>query len=343
MARLQHMKTHLSIAAAASLFLFSFALPGDQVRFAVKEKTKLAKVFEDKTTLHSTSFSMTVDGNDVGEGMPEMKLTFEESTHVEVSDEYGALKDGRPTKLTRSYDKLNGSTLQKLELPDGVEAEGDSNEKKERSSDLEGKTIVFKLNEDGETYKADFSDGKGDADLLKRLEEDMDLRGFLPSGEVAADKSWDIEPKIFNSVLGAPGGDLKIKVKDDKDDDSALQQQFEDNVKGKGKGTYKGKRDVDGHKCAVIALEAELTTDAKDDKSGEGGHSGKRAVSLEFNVEGELLWDVEEGHFRKCSLSSKVKMTMKDQMSMDAEDGKHELEQTADFEGEAEFTAEIGG
>jgi hypothetical protein len=224
-----------------------------------------------------------------------------------------------------------------------MEAEANGNEQKDRSSELEGKTIVFKLSDDGEGYKADFPDGKGDPDLLKRLEEDMDLRGFLPSGEVVADKSWEIDPKIFNSVLGAPGGDLKIKVKDDKDDDSGMEQQFADNVKGKGKGTYKGKRDVDGHKCAVIALEAELTTEAKEDKSGEGAHAGKRAVSLEFSVEGEMLWDVDAGHFRKCTLSSKVKMTMKDQLSMDTEDGKHELEQTAEFEGEAEFTGEIGG
>ena len=337
------MKTTLSFTCAASLFLFSFALPGDQLRFAVKEKTKLTKVFDDKAKLHSTAFHMTVDGDDVGADMPEIKISLEETTHVAVTDSYGALKDGKPAKLTRSYDKLNGSSLQKLDLPEGMEVEGNANEKKERSSELEGKTIVFKLNEDGEGYKADFPDGKGDADLLKRLEEDMDLRGFLPAGEVATDKSWDIEAKVFNSVLGAPGGDLKIKVKDDKDDDSDLEQQFEDNVTGKGKGTYKGQREVDGHKCAVIALEAELSTDAKDDKSSEGGHSGKRAVSLEFAVEGELLWDVEEGHFRKCTLSSKVKMTMKDQMSMETEDGKHELEQTAEFEGEAEFTAEIGG
>ncbi len=343
MARLQTMKTNLSIACAASLFLFSFALPADQVRFAVKEKTKLAKVFDDKTLLHSTSFSMTVDGNDVGEGMPEFKLTYEEKTHVEVSDEYGALKDGKPTKVTRSYDKLGGSTQQKLEGSEDMGGHDDGNEEKERSSELEGKTVVFKLNDEGDGYKADFADGKGDADLLKRLEEDMDLRGFLPSGEVAADKSWEIDAKVFNSVLGSPGGDLKIKTKDDKDDDSALEQQFEDNAKGKGKGTYKGKREVDGHKYAVIALEAELKTEAKDDKTGEGGHSGLKTISLEFAVEGELLWDVEEGHFHKCTLSSKVKMTMKDQLSMDTEDGKHELEQTAEFEGDAEFTAEIGG
>jgi hypothetical protein len=337
------MKTTLSIACGASLLLFSFVLPGDQVRFAVKEKTKLTKVFEDKTTLHSTSFSMTVDGNDMGGEMPDFKLSFEETSRVEVSDLYGALKDGLPSKLTRTYDKLGGKSVQKFELPEGMETHGDNNQEKERSSELEGKTVVFKLNDDGDGYKAAFPDDKGDADLLKKLEEDMDLRGFLPKGDVAADKSWEIEAKVFNGVLGTPGGDLKLKTKDDKDENPDVDQQFEDNLKGKGKGTYKGTRDVDGKKCAVIALEAELKTEAKDDKSAEGGHNGIKTIGLEYSVEGELLWDVEEGHFLKCTLSSKVKMSMKDELSMDTEEGKHELVQTAEFEGEAEFTAEIGG
>jgi hypothetical protein len=333
------MKTILSGTCVASLLLLSFALPGDQVRFTVKEKAKLSKVFDDKTTLHSTSFSMTIDGTEAGD--TDFKLSFEEKTHVEITDEYGALKDGKPSKVTRSYDKLGGSSMQKFEVPEGMEGHDTPDEQKERSSDLEGKTVVFKLNDDGDGYKADFPDGKGNSDLLKRLDEDMDLRGFLPSGDVAEDKSWGIDAKIFNAVLGTPGGDLKIKAKDD-EDDSDVAQQFDDNVKGKGKGTYKGKREVDGHKCAVIELEGELKTEAKEDKSSAGGHEGIKTISLEYTLEGELLWDVEEGHFLKCTLSSKVKMTMKDEVSMETDDGKVELLQTAEFEGESEFTAAIG-
>jgi hypothetical protein len=343
MGRIEPMKTSLTLACAASLLL-SFVLPGDQVRFAVKDKSKLSKVFDDKAVLHSTSFSMTVDGEDAGADMPELKISFEELTHVAVTDAYGQIKDGKPSKVTRSYDKLGGTSTQKVELPEGMDAHGDPNEVKERSSELEGKTVVFKLDDDGESYKADFADGKGDAKLLEDLKEDMDLRGFLPRGEVSEDKSWEIEAAVFNSVLGSPGGDLKINTKDDKDDDSDIDQQFEDNLKGKGKGTYKGKREVDGHHCAVIALEAELKTSGKDDKAAEGGgHNGVKTIKLEYTVEGELLWDVDEGHFLKCTLSSKIKMTMQDVLSMETDEGKHEMQQTVEFEGEGEFSAGIGG
>src|SRR4030095_1681153 len=262
------------------------------------------------------------------EDMPELKISFVEQTHVAVTDAYGPLKDGKPSKVTRSYEKLGGTSTQKVELPEGMDAQGDPNEEKERSSELEGKSVVFKLDDDGESYKADFADGKGDAKLLEDLEEDMDLRGFLPRGDVTEDKSWEIEAKVFNSVLGAPGGDLKIDTQDDKEDDSDIDQQFEDNLKGKGKGTYKGKREVDGHHCAVIALEAELKTTGKDDKTGAGGHDGVKSITLEYTVEGELLWDVDEGHFHKCTLSSKIRMKMQDSLSMETDEGKHAMQQT---------------
>jgi hypothetical protein len=334
------MKTHLTLACAATLSLVSFVLPGDRVRFAVKESTKLAKVFEEKSLLHSTSISASFDGDEQeAEGV---KLTLEDSSRVEVTDEYGVLKEGKPARLTRTYDKLGGKSLQKVELPEGMGGGESPDTEKERSSELEGKTVVFKLSEDGEEYKAAFADEKGDAELLEGLEEDMDLRGFLPAGEVAEDKSWEIEAKVFNAVLGTPGGDLKIKAADDKDDDE-IDEQIRNNLKGKAKGTYKGQRDVDGHKCAVIALEAELETQAKDDKSGAGENEGLNEIELEFAVEGELLWDVEAGHFRKCALTTRIKMAWKQTMSGSDGGEKHELVQSFVFEGESEFSASIGG
>jgi len=333
------MKPNLSIACAATLLCFSFVLPGDQVRFAVKEKSRIAKVFEEKSVLHSTSISASFDGEEQeAEGV---KLTLEDSSRVEITDEYGALKEGKPARLTRTYDKLGGKSLQKVELPEGMSAGEGPDAEKERSSELEGKTVVFKLSDEGDEYKAAFADDKGDAELLEGLEEDMDLRGFLPSGEVAEDKSWEIAPKVFNDVLGTPGGDLKLKTADDKDDDK-IDEQIRDNLKGKAKGTYKGQRDVGGHKCAVIALEAELETKAKDDKSGAGEGEGLNEIELGFTIEGELLWDVEAGHFRKCALSTQIKMSWKQTMTGSEGGEKHELVQSFEFEGQSEFSATIG-
>ncbi len=336
------MKNTLSIALGASLLLFSFTVPGDQIRFGVKEKTKLSKVFEDKGSFHSVGMSVTVDGNDVGGEMPDMKLTFEESSKFEVTDEYVGIKSGKPTKLKRTFDKLSGKFSQNAEMPDDGEGHGGKKEEnKDRASELEGKTVVFTLGE-GDEYKAEFEDGKGDAKLLEHLSVDMDLRGLLPEDEVAEGKSWEISAKAFHDAVGNPGGDLKLKAEGD-DEDSDFDEQFSDNIKGKAKGTFKGTREVDGHKCAVIALEAELKTEAKKDKSGEGGHNGVMTLELEFSIEGELVWDTEEGHFRSCEVTNKIKLAMKNSMSMEFNGEKHEMEQVTEFEGEGEFKATIGG
>jgi hypothetical protein len=340
MDRLPAMKTTLSIPVVASLFLLSFALPGDSIRFAVKEKSTLSKVFQDDAKFHSTSISVKIDGNDVGEGMDGFKLNFEETSRVEVKDEYVAVKDGKPKKLKRSFDKLDGKSTQHVELPAGAPGGAPEDESKDRSSELQGKTVVFTLDDEGE-YKAAYDDGKGDAKLLERLKEDMDLRALLPDGAVETDKSWDIDVKAFHSVLGTPGGDMKLKVADDKDDDSALDDALQENVKGKAKGTYKGKRDVDGHKCAVIALTAELKTEGQKDSNEEGGHDGVMTMKIEYTVEGELLWDTEAGHFRSCTLSSKITLSMKNSLAMEQGSEKHEFERTTEFEGESEFKATV--
>lgn len=335
------MKHTLSFALGASLLLFSFTLPGDHIRAGVKEKTKLSKVFEDKGSFHSVGLSVTVDGNDVGGEMPDIKINIEESSRFEITDEYVALKDGKPRKLKRSFDKLSGKMAQTVDMPeDGEGHGGKKDENKARTSELEGKTVVFTLGDDGE-YKTEFEDGKGDAKLLEHLDADMDLSGLLPGDEVAEGNSWEIDAKVFHAAIGNPGGDLKLKAEGD-DDDSDFDEQFAENAKGKAKGTYKGTREVDGHKCAVIELEAEIKTQASKDKSSEGGHSGVMTLELEFEISGELLWDSEAGHFRSCELANKLKFSMKNTMSMEFNGEKHEMVQTTDFEGEGEFKATAG-
>src|SRR6185436_14555092 len=173
-------------------------------------------------------------------------------------------------------------------LPEGAGEHGANDTSKTLESDLEGQTVVFTLGEDGE-YQASFKGDKGEQALLERLEEDMDLRALLPGGAVEADKSWDIEAPALHSVLNLPGGNMKLKVEGEEDSDGRLGEELQKHVKGKAKGTYKGQREVSQRKPPA----------------------GTTDVSVEYTVEGELLWDSEAGHFHSCKLTSKLTMTMK--------------------------------
>lgn len=334
------MKFALAPSVTFTLLLLSFALPGGELRLAVAEKTKLAKVFDGKATFHSTDISLKVDGKDVDSPWAGLVVNLEESSHVEVHDLYGAAKKGKPSKLTRTFDKLEGKSKQHLQIPEGA-GEQPPDKDKSRSSELEGKTVVFTLGEDGE-YKAAFEDDKGEAALLEKLEQDMDLAGLLPDGAVETDKSFEIDAKALHSVLNLPGGKLKLKTEDEPENDGSLGETLQENAKGKAKGTLKGEREVDGKKYAVVAIEGEIETSGERNDDERKPGAGVTALKVSYTIEGELLWDTESGHFQSCKLTSKVAMTMKNTNSIEAQGEKHELERTTEFEGEVEFTAALG-
>jgi hypothetical protein len=336
------MKNILSASCVATLFLVSAALPGERLRFAVKEKTRLSKVFDGKIAFHSTGIHFKVDGNEIESPASGAKIHLEESSHVELQDEYGAPKDGQPTTVKRTFDKLEGKNSRRIEMPEGAPDHGPGDTNQERKSALEGKTVLFTLGEGGE-YKATLADGKGEADLLEDLEEDMDLRALLSDAAVEVDKSWTIDAKAFHSVLNLPGGDLKLKSEEDKDNSNKLSKQLQENASGKAKGTYKGMREVDGKKYAVVALEAELESKGEhEDTSKNARGAGTTEVKIGYSVEGELLWDVEAGHFHACKMESKATLTMKSSGTMERGDEKHEIERTTEFEGEGEFKTTVG-
>jgi hypothetical protein len=334
------MKHALPLSVTVPLLLLSFALPGGELRFAVQEKAKLAKVFDGKVSIHSTSIHMRVDGEDVESPMSALTVHLDDVVHLELRDLYGAPKDGKPATLERSYDKLESKARQHFDLPEDAPMKAPPDLERTRSSGLEGKTVRFTLGEGGE-YKAAFEDEKADTDLLEKLEEDMDLRGLLPPGAVEVDKSWEIDIQEFYSVLNVPGGRLKLKSKDEPDDNGALGEQLQDHAKGKAKGTYKGQREVDGHKYAVVALEAEATSEGRTDDSAKSPAGEVTEMKVEHSAEGELLWDSEAGHFHSCKLESKVKMTMKSDRKVEHNGESHEIERVTEFEGECEFTCSI--
>ena len=335
------MKYAHPIVVVAPLLLLSFALPGAELKFAVQEKTKLSKVFDGKANFHSTSIHMRVDGEDVDSPLGALTVNIEDDVHLELHDEYGALKGGKPVKLKRTFDKVEGKSVQHFEVAEEAGMKPPPDVKQTRASGIEGKTVLFTLGEDGE-YKASFEDEKADTKLLEKLEEDMDLRALLPEKSLEADQSWDIDVPALFSVFNVPGGQLKLRAEGEPENDGKLGDEMQENVKGKAKGTYKGSREVDGHKCAVLAIEAQTASHGDRDDSARTPPGGMTGIAVEFDIEGEILWDVEAGHFHSCKLESKSKMTMKSSRKVEHNGESHEIERVTEFEGEYEFSCAVG-
>lgn len=154
---------------------------------------------------------------------------------------------------------------------------------------------------------------------------------------------FEIDVHEFYSVLHVPGGMLKLKTEDEPEDDGKLGEEMQSNAKGKAKGTYKGVREVDGRKCAVVALEGEVSSHGSKDDSERTPPGGLTEIEVEFSVEGELLWDFEAGHFQSCKLEGKSKMTLKGSRKVEHNGESHAVERITEFEGECEFSSTVGG
>lgn len=323
------------------------ALPVMDLVFKVDEKTKLTKTFVDDASFSTTDFRMEVDGKEIeAEGMPEISISVSNKTSVTVTDEYVKMAEGRPAVLKRTFDKLSGDSTEKVDLPEGAPG-GDQEKETKRESKLEGQTITFTWDAKEEEYTASYpEDNKdGDPELIEDLTEDMDLRGFLPEKSVKEGDSWELAGRVIFENVGIPGGDMHIDAEDEeKDEGPSMSAQMLENCEGKGTATFVEEREVDGKKLAVIKITGEVKSNGSVPiKMPEGAPEGERNRKIEvgYECEGELLWDPAANHFVSCELASKLKMTMRMSMEVEAPDGQHTIDQVFEFEGEAKFTASI--
>ena len=314
----------------------AFVAPADTLAFKVEPKAKLSKTFEMKLEMRSTEMSMTFDGEDQsgGMGMPEITVTNEEK--LEFTDEYGAIADGHPTKLVRTFDEVAGKSGQQFEAPAGMEMEG-GEESSEQSSALQGKRVAFTLKDD--EWSAAWPEGeKGDDELLEKLDADLDFVGFLPKKPVSDGDTWELDVKLMKSVM-SPGGELHLKDEgedEDSEQDEQLKRAIEDNLAGKTTATYKGKREEGGVEVFVIEIKSDLTSKGEMDQ-GEG----KAAIESGFELEGEVLWNVKAGHLHAYKLAGKMHFKMDSTNEIDFGGETHEMSQKIRFEGEIEYTAKV--
>lgn len=285
--------------------------PADKVHFGPAAGTKLQRVWTISNQASLDDMQVTSGGNPMP--MPgEMEMSQTMTTEIEVTDTIVELREGAPKVLKRTYDKLSGAGSVSMSMPQM----GDNSTEMSATSELEGKTVKFSWNEENGAYDIAFDSGEGDAELLEKLAEDMDLRALLPTTEVAAGATWSPSPNAIRDLV-APGGGLSLTPKAAEggmqsfgpgmDNMGDLASMLTDEFEGKVEAEYKGLREVEGAKYGEIAITFEISTsaDLTDEVAGmadempEGmGSMEVGNVDIEFSWKGEatILWDLESGH-----------------------------------------------
>ncbi|MBI5435036.1 MAG: hypothetical protein HZA52_19535 [Planctomycetes bacterium] len=318
---------------------------GDDVTFHPKDGAEVTKTFVNSMELGLDDLSMTVDGNDMSEMMPLDQAHMTVTSTMTITDKYVKVAEGRPTELIRSFDSIESS----------VEAgpETTSNEDLEK---LEGKKVSFKWNEDNKAYDVAYHETEGDADMLERLAEDMDLRALLPDRNVKEGDKWEIDADGLMTVIFAGMRLDKMDMGDAPEEMADVIEEMMSEIKRLGNDVktvceYKGARDVDGKQCGAIAIKVEgkpsldlsglITTIMQ--KQGEASGTTldvdvkKATLGLEINAAGELVWNLGDGHVATFQLAPNVQITADIDFSVDAAGEAHTVQASVEASAKSEM------
>ncbi|MBI5362345.1 MAG: hypothetical protein HZA53_04140 [Planctomycetes bacterium] len=345
---------HLFVSAALiAPVLAAFALPGEKVRFAPAEGSSATKNFESKMELTLDHMAITMNGQDVP-GVPEMDMNLTHTQKVGVTDEFVAMGDGRPKKLKRHFDTLTSDSAMSMKM----EMMGQSNSQdhnSEAESELDGKTVLFTWDAEAKEFKKALDPAEEKPELLKGLDEDMDLRALLPESEVKVGDEWDVDVKSLVSVL-APGGDLAFKPKEgDKEgmgmgmgmnpSMGSMHDYLSDLLEGEAKAKLADVREEDGAKLAVIKFTVKIAsqkdmTDIVQEAMKNTELPGGMEVELDhmdidfkMEGEGELVWNMKTNQFSSFELSGPVHMNMDMAMKISGQGQNMNMEQALEMSG----------
>lgn len=320
----------------AACSLGALAPLADKPAFSVAEKTKLEKKFSSTRHLETDSFELFIDGQPAPDGMaPKVELAIDDKVAMHFTETYAKVAHGKALEIEREYVDVSSNGTEKVSVtPPGGDAKDNTSDRK-RGSALMGKTVRFTRDEKSDEWKAKWAGddaSKDDAMLLENLEGSTDLTAFLPDGDVEVGASWDLDADAFHAI-DDPGGELKLAEEDAKDTESqrARWKQMHDALAGKGKATWRGVKEIDGKKVGVIEVEAKLSTKAATDANDEGVSLG---IDLEFELAGEIHWNVAAGHVESYQLDGPVKAKFTQTRSIDTPQGKHEIKQVFHLAGE---------
>jgi len=341
----------LGALAVAAPLLVASKPSATKLTFSPAAGSSPTKTFSNSVEFALDDMTMLMNGEE-NPMMPQIEMDMAMESTVSVTDTYGSVSRGQPTKLTRTFDEISTE----MDISMVVDAMGQVQEENPTgsgSSDLEGETVVFTWDADDDEYVVSFPEDEGDDDLLENLVEDMDLRALLPKDEVSEGDSWDLPLVSLIDILG-PGGDLKLDFEMDGQEVSGgpppemmvnFREMMGDMLEGEATATFAGMTEVDGARLAVIEIEIEIDT-AKDmselieelmgEEMPEGMDFNLDRVDVEFAYEasGQCLWNVAGGHAHSLSLEGEAVIALDMEINMDFGGQSMAMEMSMEMSGE---------
>jgi hypothetical protein len=334
-------KSLLFIGAACALPLLGGPRAGLELAFQPEEGTRLTTTAKRslKLVLEDSELSMFFDGEEQEAESPDIELTMLETESLVFTDEYSSIEGGRAERIERSFETIETNSTQSVVDPAGEEFEDET----PGSSDLVDTGVVFTWDADAGEYDVSFDEDSDDADeeLLEELYAVADFSWFLPEGEVEEGDTWEIDIEAFKHTTAISGELAVIREGEEDEPEDDFGEQFEDNLSGEMEGEFKGVREVYERRLAVVHVSAKLATQieqVEEIEELEGGEGESSEVfEFEFELEGNLLWDIEGGHAHSFEFEGDVNMTLTNEQELAGEGHEISFTQVQEFGGSIEY------
>ncbi len=295
--------------------------PAERLDFRAPEGVPLAKHFAFALDLELDASRDAWDGPfDSGSDLKSHPIAvFGLTCRESITDTYHAVQHGFPFDFTRRYDLLRLTARTGEGLFD-VE---------ELISPIEGRTFSFDWNEEENTWEHTLAgEPYIPRDRWRDLKGDRDLLDWLPGTyEVQVGERWEVDPLILADTLLPEIGTIDLPAPEFRSNLDAPILRWApwraipvwcQGLEGTVRAEYEGKREVEGRTLASIPLlvdlrggfdEGELEVDPE-----EYGFLGLVGTAFSasavsdwaFEGEGELLWDLDQGHLHSLEIEGEV-------------------------------------
>lgn len=234
-------------------------------------------------------------------------LKLESSDTLEFVDERLALSGGRVQTLVRTYARLEGSKHQsRLTFQGSLDVD-----ERTKSSPFAGARVRFERRGDAleRAWVEPPTSASAERELaLDGLEPDCDFAALLPRAPVEPSQRWRVHAREIAPLLH-PGGDLELAAAED--DHSARQSaaQLRRNLDGELEVIYWGVREFAGARLGVFQVRGTARSHALTTPAGAPSSSEQRH-ELVRELDGELLWQLDEGRAHAARLDARWNWTV---------------------------------